>query len=91
MDWSSFIPYAVVLFNLGILSYQLGGLQARQRHLDGKVSYLVFIHAQLLEGKDPADILRDVMAVGREAKEAKEFAEIARRESRPWWRRVGRP
>lgn len=88
MDWPNLVAYIVILLNVGLLSYRFGDVQVRLRQLDAKVSFLFFVHTQLLEGKDPEQIQRAILAMGREAQEAMEFAEIARRERRPWWRRL---
>lgn len=88
MEWPTFIAFVVILINIMLLSYRLAKLHIDVHRLDAKLSFLTFVRSGYLQGKTDAEMRDMINKMSEEARAELAFAEIARRESKPWWRKV---
>lgn len=85
-----FVQYLFMLATMTVISRQVAHLVRDLHQLDSKVDFLIFVKAQEAAGKSPAEIVEAVKSISEKVRAEMAFAEIAREESKPWWRKIRR-
>lgn len=87
MDWPNLFAYCVILFYVTLLGWRISSLRSDVARLGAHVSYLAFVSRLELTGMTREQIQEAVQKVESKVMTEIQFAEIAEKTRRPWWRR----